>query len=226
MLPVRIIQPFLGNCRPILKYSPILYQELFKRQKSSKESRLATSTRTELDTNVKPLGEKVKETTKTVSYLGIILLGVGVTGTLFYAVFSELFSSKSPNNIYSKAVKKCIADHRVEDKLGYPISAYGEETRRGRRRHVSHAVYTGKDGRQHLRMKFYLKGSFHSGDQRRGKLRIPLPFRRSRRHAQKTPSLWKTTGTKQRRLPVSILLRQTSSSDGIKNNIRLQLFYL
>ncbi|CAG9854833.1 unnamed protein product [Phyllotreta striolata] len=164
MLPVKIIQPVLGNYRTVFKFSPIILNNVIRRHKSGKESRLtARAERAELDTNVKPLGEKVKETTKTVSYLGIIALGVAVTGTLFYAVFKELFSSNSPNNIYSKAVKKCIADPRVEDKLGNPISAYGEETRRGRRQHVSHVVYMGKDGRKHLRMQFHLKGSFHKG---------------------------------------------------------------
>lgn len=155
---------------PLLRYKALLHDnkavlccyQLFLRQKSGKPSAVTTSSRSELDTNVKPIGEKVKETTKTVSYLGIILLGVGVTGTLFYAVFNELFSSKSPNNVYTKAVKKCLADTRVEDKLGAPITAYGEETRRGRRQHVHHVIYE-KDGRKHLRMKFYLQGTFNKG---------------------------------------------------------------
>lgn len=157
---------------PLLRYKALLtdnnnktllsYYRLLLRSKSNKTSAVTTSTRTELDTNVKPIGEKVKETTKTVSYLGIILVGVGVTGTLFYAVFNELFSSKSPNNVYTKALKKCLADPRVEDKLGAPITAYGEETRRGRRQHVHHVVYE-KDGRTHLRMRFYLKGTFNKG---------------------------------------------------------------
>lgn len=135
---------------------------ILTREKSNKEKAITTSTRSELDTNVKPLGEKVKETTKTASYLGVILLGVTVTGTLFYAIFQELFSSKSPNNVYSKASKRCIADPRIEDKLGLPITAFGEESRRGRRQHVSHVVYE-KDGKKHLRMKFYLKGTFNKG---------------------------------------------------------------
>lgn len=155
---------------PLLKYrklfldskSLVCYQ-LFTKQKSSKSNAITTtSSKTELDTNVKPLGEKVKETTKTASYLGIILIGVGVTGTLFYAVFNELFSSKSPNNVYTKAMKKCISDPRIEDKLGLPITAYGEETRRGRRQHVQHLIYE-KDGKKCLRMKFYLQGSRHKG---------------------------------------------------------------
>lgn len=155
---------------PLLRYRALFtdnkallsHYRLVLRSKSNKTNAVTTTTRTELDTNVKPLAEKVKETTKTASYLGIILVGVGVTGTLFYAVFNELFSSKSPNNVYTKAVKKCLADARVEDKLGAPITAYGEETRRGRRQHVHHVVYE-KDGRKHLRMKFYLQGAFNKG---------------------------------------------------------------
>ncbi|KAL3280572.1 hypothetical protein HHI36_003805 [Cryptolaemus montrouzieri] len=135
-----------------------------RRYKSEKQGSLvkSKSNNTEIGVDVKPLGEKVKETTKTVSYLGVILLGVAVTGSLFYAVFNELFSSKSPNNVYTKAVKKCLADTRVEDKLGHPIVAYGEETRRGRRQHASHVVYN-RDGKQCIRMKFYLKGAFNKG---------------------------------------------------------------
>lgn len=163
MLPVKVIQPLAGNYRNLTKLAPLVCSHISKRFASNKQNDLTTSVKSELDTNVKPLGEKVKETTKTVSYLGIILLGVGVTGTLFYAVFNELFSSKSPNNVYSKAAKRCLADPRIQDKLGVPITTYGEETRRGRRQHVSHVEYMGKDGRPHLRMKFHLKGNFHSG---------------------------------------------------------------
>ena len=34
------------------------------------------------------------------------------------------------------ASEKCIAHPKVQDLLGEPIKAFGEETRRGRRRHV------------------------------------------------------------------------------------------
>lgn len=135
-----------------------------KTSKSSNSGSLTRSSpRAELDTNVKPLGEKVKETTKTASYLGIILLGVGVTGTLFYAIFNELFSSMSPNNVFSAAVKRCLSETRLEDKLGAPISAYGEETRRGRRQHPAYMGFLDNQGKKHLRMKFYLQGAFHKG---------------------------------------------------------------
>ncbi|KAB0798561.1 hypothetical protein PPYR_09554 [Photinus pyralis] len=158
---LRIIPP-LTRCRraTLLQYSQIVTYQLCKRQKTDKS--VTTTSRTELDTNVKPIGEKVKETTKTASYLGIILLGVGVTGALFYAVFSELFSSKSPNNIYTKAAKLCINDSRVQIALGEPITVYGEENRRRRRQHVSHVTYE-KNGKKHLRMQFHLKGSVRKG---------------------------------------------------------------
>ncbi|XP_050309890.1 mitochondrial import inner membrane translocase subunit Tim21 [Anthonomus grandis grandis] len=153
------------------KHYPVLYNTLHRRLLSNtkvlSQKGLTTSNRkessTEVDTNVKPISEKVKETTKTTSYLAIIVLGVGICGGLFYAVFNELFSSNSPNNIYSKSVKKCIENDQISDKLGYPISAYGEETRRGRRQHVTHAYYVDRDGKKHIRMVFHLKGSAHSG---------------------------------------------------------------
>lgn len=78
----------------------------------------------------------VKENTKTASYLGVILIGVGVTGIMFYAVFRELFSGNSANNIYSQALDRVISDTKIQDAIGIPISGYGEETKRGRRRHV------------------------------------------------------------------------------------------
>ena len=80
--------------------------------------------------------ETVKENTKTASYSVVILAGVGITCGLFYVVFSELFSSKSPNSVYSKAVEKCCEDVRVKDALGEPIKGHGEETSRRRRRFV------------------------------------------------------------------------------------------
>lgn len=78
---------------------------------SAKESGLskarASDDRSDISTDVRPLGEKVKEATKTASYTGVILVGLGVTGIIFYYVFRELFSSNSPNSIYSEALEKC-----------------------------------------------------------------------------------------------------------------------
>jgi len=162
MLPLRAL---IFNRIQLAKVYPILSSHAQRRLKGGSRNELSPSAGkgAELDTEVKPLGQKVKETTKTASYLAIILGGVGICGVLVYALFNELFSSSSPNNIYSKAAKRCVEHAQVSDKLGYPISAYGEETRRGRRRHVSHAFYLDREGRKHIRMKFYLKGTAHSG---------------------------------------------------------------
>uniref|UniRef100_A0A0K8TMR6 Mitochondrial import inner membrane translocase subunit Tim21 n=1 Tax=Tabanus bromius TaxID=304241 RepID=A0A0K8TMR6_TABBR len=111
----------------------------------------------EVTTDVKPIGERIKENTKTASYMGVILIGIGVTGIMFYTIFKELFSSKSPNSVYTEALSKCIEDPRVQDALGSPIKGFGEETRRGRRRHVAHSVFE-RNGVPHMRMQFYIKG--------------------------------------------------------------------
>lgn len=159
----KVLAPLIRNRQLFLESKNILTLNTFIKCKSTHgNTAISKTVKSEVDTNVKPLGEKVKETTKTASYMGIILIGIGVTATLFYAVFNELFSSKSPNNVYTKAMKRCLNDPRVEDRLGTPITAFGEETRRGRRQHVSHLLYE-KDGVKHLRMKFYLQGSRNKG---------------------------------------------------------------
>lgn len=104
-----------------------------------------------------PLGERIKENTKTASYTGVILLGVGLTGGLFYVIFRELFSSNSPQNIYSAALDRCVNDTRIQDALGAPIKGFGEENSRRRRRHVSHTLYE-LEGTKHIRMNFYIQG--------------------------------------------------------------------
>lgn len=105
----------------------------------------------------KPLGERVKETAKTTSYLGVILLGVGVTAVMFYAIFNELFSCSSPQAIYGRAFDKCKSDTRVQDSLGQPIKCFGEESRRRRRTHVAHQIYQ-KNNRKYMRLSFHIQG--------------------------------------------------------------------
>jgi import inner membrane translocase subunit TIM21 len=79
----------------------------------------------------------VKENAKTGGYGLVILAGIAVTGGLLWVILSELFSSESPNNIYTHAFKLCKLSPEVNDALGSPIKCYGEESRRGWRRHVS-----------------------------------------------------------------------------------------
>ncbi|KAK7078323.1 Mitochondrial import inner membrane translocase subunit Tim21, partial [Halocaridina rubra] len=101
--------------------------------------------------------QKAKEATRTTYYTAIVLVGVGVTGLMMYSVFKELLSSFSPQTVYTAAVDKCIVHPRVNDFLGDEVKCYGEESRRGRRQHISHISYE-MEGVKGLRIKFHLKG--------------------------------------------------------------------
>lgn len=103
------------------------------------------------------VGQKVKEVGKDVSYLAVIAFGFAVTGLIFYVIGSELFSSDSPSGVYGDALKKCQNSIEVTAALGEPIKAYGETTRRGRRRHVRHTEFEA-DGVSRMRMQFYIEG--------------------------------------------------------------------
>ncbi|XKL61773.1 hypothetical protein PGB90_001606 [Kerria lacca] len=102
--------------------------------------------------------ENIKETTKTVTYTGVVVFGFSIAIAIIYTIFSELFFSKSPHRIYSKSFDYVANDTRVRNIIGDKIKGFGEETRRGRRQHVSHVEYT-KEGKKYLRMKFHIKGS-------------------------------------------------------------------
>ncbi|XP_060100059.1 mitochondrial import inner membrane translocase subunit Tim21 [Heteronotia binoei] len=102
--------------------------------------------------------QKVKEVGRDFTYLIVVVVGIGITGGLFYVIFKELFSSSSPSKIYGEALEKCRAHPEVIGVFGEPIKGYGEATRRGRRQLVSHIEYI-KDGLKYMRLKFYIEGS-------------------------------------------------------------------
>ncbi|WAR12900.1 TIM21-like protein [Mya arenaria] len=108
-------------------------------------------------------GRKVKEAGKDFTYLGISVAAIGVLGYMLYYIGFELFGGDSVNSIYTKATKRCSNDPEVQVALGQPIRAFGEETRRGRRRHVSHLVFH-QDGKEHMRMTFHIQGSDKRAD--------------------------------------------------------------
>ncbi|KFQ22030.1 Mitochondrial import inner membrane translocase subunit Tim21, partial [Mesitornis unicolor] len=102
--------------------------------------------------------QKVKEAGRDITYFIVVLVGIGVTGGLFYVIFKELFSSSSPSKIYGDALEKCRSHPEIIGVFGESIKGYGEATRRGRRQFVSHIEYI-KDGLKHMRLKFYIEGS-------------------------------------------------------------------
>lgn len=105
------------------------------------------------------LKEKAKESAKTGGYGLVIIAGLGLMAVVGGTLLKELFSSGSANNIYDRAVKKCQEHDKIQDLLGEPIKAFGEESRRGRRTHIKQTPYTDKEGRKGMRVQFYLKGS-------------------------------------------------------------------
>ncbi|XP_014094663.1 mitochondrial import inner membrane translocase subunit Tim21 [Bactrocera oleae] len=147
-------------CRMIAITQSPNYQ--MRKEEETSRSLQESKGRTDISTDVRPLGEKIKENTKTASYTAIILAGIGVTGVMLYAIFRELFSSCSPNNIYSEALDLVKEDPRVQDALGAPIKGYGEESRRGRRQRVAHSTFE-RNGVLHVRMQFYVQGIRNRG---------------------------------------------------------------
>lgn len=141
-----------------------------------KGSLKSTPSNAEVNTNVKSwtyYGERAKENAKTASYLGVIVFGIGVTSIMFLAIVEELLTKKSPNSVYSKTLRRCISDQRIEDALGVPIKAYGEESRRGRRGHVAHTSFT-KDADNFMQMMFHLQGT-------RGRANVHLEVKENER---------------------------------------------
>lgn len=108
------------------------------------------------------VAKKVVQAGKDVTYLGVIIVGLGITALMFFTVGKELFSSKSPNVVYTRALKRCKSNDEVTSVFGLPLKGYGEMTRRKRRRHVSHFEYE-KDGVMHMRVKFYIEGPDKKG---------------------------------------------------------------
>ena len=59
------------------------------------------------------LSLSVVEAGKDAGYMGFILAGVGFAGVLFWAVFSEFFSSNSPQKLFAKALRRIKANDQV-----------------------------------------------------------------------------------------------------------------
>jgi import inner membrane translocase subunit TIM21 len=109
------------------------------------------------------VGAKVVQAGRDFTYLIAIVAGFGLMGFLFYSVGSEFFSSTSPSSIFTQALKRVKADERIKEILGEPITGHGEETGRGRRRHLNYLEYE-VDGKTYMRMKFYVSGTKRKGE--------------------------------------------------------------
>ncbi|XP_062426051.1 mitochondrial import inner membrane translocase subunit Tim21 [Rhea pennata] len=126
--------------------------------KSAGSSKHVSVQRDQKEETLLSAAQKVKEAGRDFTYFIVVLVGISVTGGLFYVIFKELFSSSSPSKIYGDALEKCRSHPEIIAVFGEPIKGYGETTRRGRRQLVSHVEYI-KDGLKHMRLKFYIEGS-------------------------------------------------------------------
>ncbi|NXP83341.1 TIM21 translocase, partial [Ramphastos sulfuratus] len=127
-------------------------------EKGGGESKEVSVKRAQREETLLSAARQVKEAGRDFTYFIVVLVGIGVTGGLFYVIFKELFSSSSPSKIYGDALEKCRSHPEVIAVFGESIKGYGEATRRGRRQLVSHVEYM-KDGLKHMRLRFYIEGS-------------------------------------------------------------------
>ena len=160
--------PKLKQCRALLEITRS-NSNIYRKSRISSSNHICTSTInhnerkdvTEVKNNniqTETKGQKAKENVKTASYGMVIVVGVGVTCIVLYTVLKELFSGDSPTALFQMASEKCVEHPQVQDLLGEPIKAFGEETRRGRRRHVTSLAYVDEHGKKGIRVQFYLQG--------------------------------------------------------------------
>uniref|UniRef100_A0A8R1HIN6 Mitochondrial import inner membrane translocase subunit Tim21 n=1 Tax=Caenorhabditis japonica TaxID=281687 RepID=A0A8R1HIN6_CAEJA len=106
-------------------------------------------------------GKVAEKASNTFMYTAVIA-GVGLIGAFIYVLAGEFFAQDSPQAIFNKALDLVRNDGRCQDIFGASIAGFGEETARGRRRHVAHHKYE-KDGMQRIRVLFHVKGDRGEG---------------------------------------------------------------
>ena len=106
------------------------------------------------------LGQKVVHGSKLLFYLSFFGVGLITLGVIVWSLGHELFSSKSPSQIYNKAFEIIKKDGRINQLLGSSLKAYGSESRNRRARHQPvTSVYLNQDGILCLKMMFKINGS-------------------------------------------------------------------
>merc|ERR1711879_211119 len=98
------------------------------------------------------------ENVKTASYTAVIIGGLGATLVVLYVIFQELFSNETPQSFFQYGSKQCMENEKVQDLLGEPIKAYGQETRRHKAKRVAHMEYQDEQGHRGIRLQFQLVG--------------------------------------------------------------------
>ncbi|CAK7198796.1 mitochondrial import inner membrane translocase subunit tim21 [Sporothrix eucalyptigena] len=107
-------------------------------------------------------GEKTARAAQQTFNLGMVIVGVVLTGGVCYFLFTEVFSPNSKVSNFNRAVDRIKADHRITDILGdsRQIIAHGEETANKwrRARPIASTERTDTQGNDHLVMNFHIEG--------------------------------------------------------------------
>ncbi|KAF2774396.1 import inner membrane translocase subunit tim-21, mitochondrial [Teratosphaeria nubilosa] len=118
------------------------------------------------------LAEKAARTTQQSFHLGVILLGVGLTGTIAYVLYLEVFSADSKTAVFNRAADRIKKDPKCLELLAGPgyhtsreIKAYGEPSwsRWARNRSIASRHEMDRAGVEHTYLHFYVEGPVAKG---------------------------------------------------------------
>lgn len=84
----------------------------------------------------------VKQRAKNMVLYSAFIASVAVLCGMCYLMYEQIFSPGSPQSVFSKSLTAIRTDPECKYFLGEKIKGYGEETYRGRRRHLAHHLYT------------------------------------------------------------------------------------
>lgn len=102
--------------------------------------------------------QKFKRGATNVFFISICVASAGTIVMLAYFLLEQFWAGDSPQRIYSKSLKLIRNNPQCIDIFGSKIAGYGEDTGRGRRRHITSSRYI-KDGQKRVRVMFHLKAS-------------------------------------------------------------------
>ncbi|KAI8632153.1 import inner membrane translocase subunit tim-21, mitochondrial [Xylariaceae sp. FL1651] len=111
--------------------------------------------------------EKASRATQQSFNLGLIVVGVVLTGGVGYFLYQDVFSPDSKTAYFNRAVDRIKKDPACLAVLGdaKKITAHGEETANKwrRARPIASTLKTDAQGNAHLEMHFYVEGPLNNG---------------------------------------------------------------
>uniref|UniRef100_A0A7E4V2P8 Mitochondrial import inner membrane translocase subunit Tim21 n=1 Tax=Panagrellus redivivus TaxID=6233 RepID=A0A7E4V2P8_PANRE len=111
----------------------------------------------------KTTAQKVKKKAENTFFYLVFAGSVVALGALAYYFIEQFISIDSPQTIYSRTLKMVQNDDRVLDIFGGSLKGYGEDTGRGRRRHIANQRYVTKEGEERVRVMYHVKGNHRTG---------------------------------------------------------------